>query len=74
VKVGSDGPDSISQIELNRFFLVNLFSKMDEFSRLALNIFFLFFFFSNRERARGSEERVMIYLTIHVQSNMNEYI
>jgi hypothetical protein len=68
--MGSDGPDSISQIESNQFFLVNLFSKMDEFSRLAPN----FFFFSNRERAGGSEERVMIYLIIHVQSNMNEYI
>jgi len=42
--VGSDGPDSISQVESDRFFLVNLFSKTDEFSRLALNFSFSFFF------------------------------
>jgi len=53
--VGSDGPDSISQVESDRFFLVNLFSKTDEFSRLALNFFFLFFFLSGREKAGRGE-------------------
>jgi hypothetical protein len=56
----------------NRFFFVNLFSKIDEFSRLALNFYFYFLFSFHIER--GGEETVMIYLIIHVQSNMNEYI
>jgi hypothetical protein len=59
VTVGSDGPDSISQVESDRFFLVNLFSKTDEFSRLALNFSFSFFFLSGREKAGGSEETGM---------------
>jgi hypothetical protein len=56
----------------NRFFLVNLFSKIDEFSRLALNFYFSFLF--SFQIKGGSEETMMIYLIIHVQSNMNEYI